>query len=410
MKNITLEEWQKKYIAGSINNFSQKNISLSRFRWDPEMKMEGYKDKHFEMESEIKDQPGLSLQDQAMRFSANLGLMLDIFNTSRPNPPQVCNMVEETIASSGYGLPSYIWQRPQGVELDISDLQKVTRDIKKVAISFGADLVGVCHLDRRWIYSHTFPPLMYGRDQVATPQEVSEEYQYAIVTAYEMDYDMLKYFHTHLAEAAIGLGYSRMAFTNMLLTKFIKHLGYKAINCATNDVALSVPMAMQAGLGELGRGGWIITPEYGPRVRLTMVLTDLPLVPDSPIDFGVTDFCEACMKCAEMCPSQSISYDRRSEEVPNISSSAGALKWPINGETCAGYWVKTHKGCCHCLAVCPYNKVNTWPHRLVRWFTDNVRWLDSVYVKLDNLFSYGKIKSARNFWKEWKPNPYGRSK
>ena len=64
---------------------------------------------------------------------------------------------------------------------------------------------------------------------------------------------------------------------------------------------------MQAGMGELGRNGLLITPEFGPRVRISKILTDLPLIPDSPIEFGVTEFCDVCMKCADLCPSRSIS-------------------------------------------------------------------------------------------------------
>jgi len=409
MKKMTMAKWEEKYIAGQVERFSQKNISMSRFGWDDEIRIAGFKGVSFELESEVKDKAGQSLLDQAMRFASWMGVMLDLLDTSKPNPPQASKQVSAAIANSGYMLPSYVWRPPEGVELDVSDPQKITRYIKKAAINFGADLVGVCKLDRRFVYSHNYPTPMFDEEQVERPQEIPDEFQYAIVTAHEMEYNMIKHFHTPLAEAAVGLGYSRMGITNMFLSKFISNLGYKAINCATNDVVLAVPLAIQAGLGELGRGGWIITPQFGPRVRLTVVLTDLPLVPDSPIDFGVTEFCEVCKKCAEMCPSQSISYDRRSTEVPNISSSPGALKWPLNGETCAAYWVRTKSDCSYCIGVCPYNKANTWPHKVVRWFADNIRCLDSVYVKMDDLLGYGKIKNPSNFWEEWKSHPYGRS-
>jgi len=56
----------------------------------------------------------------------------------------------------------------------------------------------------------------------------------------------------------------------------------------------------------LGRNGLLITPQYGPRVRISKVLTDLPLVPDEPIEFGVTEYCEKCKRCAKYCPGQAI--------------------------------------------------------------------------------------------------------
>ena len=140
-----------------------------------------------------------------------------------------------------------------------------------------------------------------------------------------MDYDMIKYFNNYIASAAVRMGYSRMAITNAYLSAFIRKLGFKAFG-SSNDIALSVPMAMQAGLGDLGRNGLLITPEFGPRVRLSKVITDLPLLVDTPIDFGVTEFCTVCEKCAHMCPSRSIMSGDRTAEANNISNASGELK------------------------------------------------------------------------------------
>ena len=51
------------------------------------------------------------------------------------------------------------------------------------------------------------------------------------------------------------------------MAQFLHHLGYKAIPCG-NDTAVSIPYAIQAGSGELGRNGLLIIPEYGPHVRV----------------------------------------------------------------------------------------------------------------------------------------------
>jgi hypothetical protein len=96
-----------------------------------------------------------------------------------------------------------------------------------------------------------------------------------------------------LSMGDIGLGYSRMAVTSGSLAEFLRALGYIGIPSG-NDTALSVPYAIAAGLGEYSRMGLLITPEYGPRVRLAKVFTDAPLVPDRPIRFGVYEFCQKC--------------------------------------------------------------------------------------------------------------------
>ncbi|MBA7715561.1 Epoxyqueuosine reductase [subsurface metagenome] len=138
------------------------------------------------------------------------------------------------------------------------------------------------------------------------PQEIPEEFEYVVVMAFAEDYNMMKYYPSWIAHSATSMGYSIMAITNMFLSAFIRSLGFRAIDCTTNDVANSIPLAMQAGLGDLGRNGLLITPQFGPRVRLTQIITDLPLVADSPLEFGVTEFCTVCKRCAQLCPSQSI--------------------------------------------------------------------------------------------------------
>jgi len=290
------------------------------------------------------------------------------------------------------------------------DPKSAARDIKKVSKYFGADLVGICKLDHRLVYSHTYhgegpsgapgdTPIVVGE---TIPQEIPDDYKHVIVMAFSEDYNMIKHYPTWIAHSATSMGYSIMAITNMFLSAFIRSLGFKAIE-SSNDIALSTPMGMQAGLGDLGRNGLLITPEFGPRIRLSKVITNLPLAVDDPIDFGVTEFCSVCKKCAKLCPSQSLSYGERTIEPINISNSRGILKWPINAETCRKNWGQMNKPCTTCISSCPYNKPDTMFHRTVRWFTDYARWADSLYVKLDDMFGYGKPEKVDNFWDDWQP-------
>ncbi len=157
------------------------------------------------------------------------------------------------------------------------------------------------------------------------------------------------------AAAATGVGYSKMAFILALMGGFIRNLGYDALQCG-NDTALSIPLAIDAGLGELGRNGLLITPQYGPRVRLCKILTDLPLEPDNPIEFGVKKFCRKCKLCAERCEAGAISMnDEPSFEVACRSNNPGALKWYVDAERCYLYWCKNSIDCSTCIKVCPYN-------------------------------------------------------
>lgn len=392
MKKLTNDQWEKKYIAGPVERFDIKNNAFGRIGWDEEFKG---RLENWGFFGEVKEKPGYTLQDQALRSSSRHSTMIARFKSGL-NPPQPPGMPGGAMVTPNPSIQAMappvpmtpmMNRPPERVKIDVSDLKIITRNIKKVAIYFGADLVGICKLDRRWLYLN---------------EEIPDEFQYAIVMAFEEDYNLIKYYPTYIAEATVSMGYSRMAITNGYLSAFIENLGFKAIDCQ-NDIALSIPMAIQAGLGDLGRLGLLITREFGPRVRISKVITNLPLVADSPVDFGVIEYCKVCKKCAQLCPSQSISYDERTAKTNNISNSGGVLKWPVNVETCRMYWSQVNNSCTTCVACCPYNKPNSWPHRAALWFTDNLRWADSFYVRMDDLLGYGKPKSADKFWEEWCP-------
>jgi len=403
MKKLSLKEWEKKYVSGQIKQFDQKYTMLSRPGWDPAIK-DRLND--WSITGKPKDKPGYTLQDLALKYASKQGQQLLLLNTSKPNTSALAKRIAEVMATSNPGTKAWDYCPPQGIQINTDNKARITTDIKKAALYFGADLVGITHLDRRFVYSHTCDQMGPGISKMTKPiesrvQEVSEDFKYAIVMAFAEDYELLRYYPTCIADATTSLAYSRMAITNHYLAYFIRALGFRAIDCTNNDVALSVPLAMQAGLGDLGRHGLLITPRFGPRVRLSKALTDLPLNVDSPIDFGVTEFCKVCRKCSNLCPSQSISPTERTAEAINLSNSPGALKWPINAEACRAYWGKTNKECTICVAVCPYNKPDTSFHRLVRWCTDYLRWADSLYIFMDNILGYGKPKRAKRFWQEW---------
>lgn len=225
-----------------------------------------------------------------------------------------------------------------------------------------------------------------------------------IVMAFEMDEGGINtggrtHMVSTLGEAAAQNGYSRMAFTSACLANFIRQLGYNAIPMG-NDHSLSIPMAVDAGLGELGRNGVLITPKYGPRVRLAKVMTDMPLIPDAPISFGVTEFCEICGKCAELCPGDAISEGKRTFDAPP-SGIAGLYHWPVDGDKCFAYWSEVGGSCYNCIRVCPFNKPESWLHEATRILIGaKSGTIDKILLKMDDAAGYGSVKGddPADFW------------
>ena len=382
MKPEFVDSGARRYVVGNVEQFDQKNEMFCRPLWDEEMLDLGTQ--FYMTEVPPSDKPGYQLKDQAM---VNAAWHLE-------------NIFAQGVAGGRMGMYAWEWEQifefprvPPGLKIDTNNPQEVTWDIKRAATFFGASLVGVCKLDRSWVYSSSYPL----RDQKSMPNDLPEEYQFAIAIAVEMDYKAIHSSPASPASAATGLGYSKMAFIAGLLAHHIRGLGYKAIACG-NDTACSIPIAIDAGLGELARNGLLITPTFGPRVRLAKVLTNLPLVPDRPIQFGVWDFCLQCEKCADKCPSKSIAYGEPTDKPNNISNRPGILRWPINAETCLKFWANNGTDCANCIRSCPFNKPTGWLHDSVRWGIKNFPILNPLFLWGDDLFGYGKKRKADKFW------------
>jgi reductive dehalogenase len=164
-------------------------------------------------------------------------------------------------------------------------------------------------------------------------------------------------------------------------------MGYRAeAEHSRHYTTLMVPLAVQAGLGEYGRLGYLITERFGPRVRLFMVTTDLPMAEDRPVDLGADAFCRVCKKCAESCPSKSLPLEDK--EIVR-----GVEKWRMDAESCYRYWARVGTDCSVCMAVCPFARPDTLVHRLVRRLVKRSNLARKWLPHVDN-FLYGR---------RWKP-------
>jgi epoxyqueuosine reductase QueG len=165
-----------------------------------------------------------------------------------------------------------------------------------------------------------------------------------------------------------------------------------------NDTALAVPLAIKAGLGEYGRLGLLITPEFGPRVRIGKIFTDLPLAHDRPRSFGVTEFCETCRRCSDACPVNAIPDGPPSDDVHNRSNLIGVKKWTVDAEPCFKFWANQNSDCSICVRVCPYNRdfSSLWP-RMWRWLAGTP--LRAVALRLADAFAPGNRVNPDDWWK-----------
>jgi len=295
---------------------------------------------------------------------------------------------------------------------------QVTALLKSLAHTLGAQDAGVCLLDRRWVYSHYYDapareafPIRFndenGYEKYDKPGLVEDRslvipaaMKYVLVIIHEMEEEGIATAPTLTHMATTWHSYSNIAFTTQAIAEFIRALGYHAIPSA-NDTALNIPLAIDAGLGELGRNAKLIHPVFGPRCRISKVITDLPLSSDGPISFGVTAFCDACKKCAKKCPVDAIPRGERSYEPAGDFNSRGVLCWQMDHARCREFWVKAGTNCGLCIQSCAYNKPKGPLHWLVKSTISTLPVLNSVIVQADDLFGYGKPVPSAHFWQEF---------
>jgi reductive dehalogenase len=259
--------------------------------------------------------------------------------------------------------------------------EKASRIVKGLARRIGADLVGICRVNPAWAYSRR-GEIFYGNWE-DWGREIPDPLPFAVVIATEMDHENVGAGPHTPALFESAQNYGKGAYLTTVLGRWFAGMGYRAAAQHSRHYDLNmVPLAIDAGLGELGRFGYLISHGFGPRVRLFAVTTDMPLAPDAPVDLGVEGFCRRCLKCAESCPSRSIPAGEKT--VVN-----GVEKWKLNEETCFDYWARVGTDCSICMGVCPYSRPNRGIHRLARWMIRRSPLARAVFPVLDN-FIYGR--------------------
>lgn len=258
-----------------------------------------------------------------------------------------------------------------------------TRIIKKIIKYLGSDHCGICLLNQAYVYSHV------GRGSEHYSEEIKLEHKYAIAFALEMDLGMVASAPKEPVIVETGKKYVEAAKISIIVANFIRRLGYpaRAHIAGSNYQAMLPPLAWLAGLGELGRLGILITSKYGPRARLGLITTDLPLVVDTSKKFGIQNFCQKCKKCAKNCPAQAIPYEEKVEE-------NGVMRWMLNREECYKFWRKAGTDCAVCIYVCPYSKSDNAFHNFIRIMAQNSSAAQSLSVWADDFF-YGRIPLRR---------------
>lgn len=270
-----------------------------------------------------------------------------------------------------------------------ADPHVLTHHIKSLALFFRADAVGTCRVPESVYYS------VDKQGQPITPR-----YENAVVFVMRKDsLAMRSSTGTDWMGDPISFqAYGHLALVAETMANYVRRLGWDAAaqygpSFVDRYIVQMPPLLLLAGLGEVSRAGIILNPYLGLGFKAAAVLTDMPLVADKPIDFGLQRFCQSCRICAEKCPSRAISTGDK-------ALYNGYETWKLDTRRCASFNFTNKKGtmCNRCVKSCPWTRPLSWPYGLVRALVTRSRLAQRLAIAAPRLFGPADDRPEQKWW------------
>jgi len=219
--------------------------------------------------------------------------------------------------------------------------------IEEVMLSSGFDMVGVANVER-----------FKGAPEGRRPTDILPRARSVIVGVVHIldsvcdDLPETRYEYTNQFYVLNGT----LGSTSTKVARLLEEEGYRAIpipaaypriNKELMGVFSHRHAAVLAGLGEIGLSNLVITPQFGARVRLVSIVTEVPLEPDRP--YGKSLCRERQKECGKAC-------------VTSCPVEAISLNGKVNKDRCLRYqeqimpWSVIERRCGMCLGMCPIGK------------------------------------------------------
>ena len=210
----------------------------------------------------------------------------------------------------------------------------VTEEIRAKARELGFGEVGFIRFDMRYVFKAK-------RDWV-------KPFPNAVLLAYEQDYGPTQTAPSIEAEGPHHGTYRIMGAVSLDLGDYIRSLGYHAqVHSPNDNSAAYIPMFVEAGLGQLGANGQLLSPHFGSRARIMVITTEAPVTYDKPIDYGIHAFCSICQVCVNRCPGRALMREK--------VWWRGVQKHKLIYRRCRPVMAR-YEACGACMRVCPIQK------------------------------------------------------
>lgn len=214
--------------------------------------------------------------------------------------------------------------------------EDITAVVKAEALRLGFDAVGIARFHRTYVYSNYRGIVRHKNLIVLALERPPDDFESQILS---IDY-------MHMTQELMHRGTELM----IELMSFLGARGYRGQVLAGPigiNMVKVLPYAEEAGLGQMGLNGQLLSPYFGSRWHPFALSTNARLTPDGPRDFGIPKLCDSCQVCVRRCPGRAI---------PNVRVHwRGAYKNKLDVEKCVPMLMR-YATCNICTKVCPVQK------------------------------------------------------
>ena len=205
-----------------------------------------------------------------------------------------------------------------------------------------------------------------------TPANVLEKnddlkYSNAIVLTLPIGMDIIDEIPSDKAQELNNELYEKFGNSTYELSDYLRKEGFATqVAHPKEELTDLSSLGQEANLGYIGKNGLLITPELGPRVKISAILTTIENLPysDKNSHEWIKNYCNRCSKCIKNCPQEAL-----------IENEDKLAKAKLIDEKCIG----CSQGCTYCIESCPF-------------FVNGYDWVKEKQVKLETkLKEKGKL-------------------
>lgn len=201
------------------------------------------------------------------------------------------------------------------------------KEFEKYAHSVGIKTIG---------YTHLTPELLI--------QNKFIQYPNAIVLTMEMSNELIETVPGDKTQEINDAHYEKLGNISYKLSDYLREKGYATeVAHPYGGLVNFCTLAQKASIGFIGKSGLLITPESGPRQKISAIfisIANLPIKKDNEPAW-IPDYCERCGKCIKACPEKALTQ---------TEACCAGKEVEFDQKLCIG----CSQGCTYCIEACPF--------------------------------------------------------